>query len=123
MGAVGGFITIPAGSNASTAYGKLAHALALAVRLPAGFQGIAAVRTSRDGLGAGEPFYYFDGNVWKSAQIDPTGITLPAWFLVPVDVYPGHYIHLETFTDATEGTAQNQAADRVIQIMGVAPNY
>jgi len=115
---------IPAGGNASSAYGKLAHALALAIRLPAGFQGIAAVRTSRDGVGAGEPFYYLDANdQWQSAQIDPAGVTLPAWFLVPVDVYPGHYIHLETFVDATEAAVQNQTADRVIQIMGVAPNY
>ena len=123
MGAVGGQLTIASGqSSSSGAYGKLAHALALAIRLPAGFQGVVGVRTSLDGQGAGEPFYYMDNGAWKKVQIDPTGVTLPAWFQVPLDIYPGHYVHLATFTDNTEATPQAQGADRVIQIMGIAPD-
>lgn len=123
MGAVGGRLTIENGQSASSsAYGKLAHALALAIRLPAGFQGVVGVRTSLDGQGAGEPLYYMDAGTWKKVQIDPTGITLPAWFLVPLEIYPCHYMHLSTFTDATEATPQAQGAERVIQIMGIAPD-
>lgn len=125
MGAVGGQLVIKSGQSvSSSAYGKMAHALALAIRLPAGFQGVVGVRTSLDGQGAGEPFFYLDsGGTWKKVQIDPGQNALPAWFLVPVDVYPGHYVHLATFIDDTEAAPQVQGADRVIQIMGVAPNY
>ena len=83
---------------------------------------MVGVRTSLDGQGAGEPFYYMDNGAWKKVQIDPTGVTLPAWFQVPLDIYPGHYVHLATFTDNTEATPQAQGADRVIQIMGIAPD-
>lgn len=124
MGAVGGQLTIENGESvSSSAYGKLAHALALAIRLPAGFQGVIGVRTSLDGQGAGEPLFYLDAaGAWKKVQIDPTGIALPAWFLVPVEIYPGHYVHLSTFTDDTEAAPQVQGAERLIQIMGIAPD-
>ena len=124
MGAVGGQIIINAGQSASSsAYGKLAHALALAIRLPAGFQGAVGVRTSLDGQGAGEPLYYQAASgAWVKVQIDPAGITLPAWFLLPVEISPGDYVHLSSFTDATEVAPQAQADDRTIRVMGIAPD-
>lgn len=117
MPSVKGTLTIASGaSKTSTYFNKQHYAGMLLVRLPSGIQGIVAVRVSDRTDMSGGRCYDLDGNL---IQINPTGKTLPAWFPINTDIFPAHYVWFETYTDATEATAQTQSADREIRVMGI----
>lgn len=118
MTAVKGSLVIPAGSYQSTGYfNKEGFALGLAIRIPLGFQGILAVRVADDPDETPAPIY---DDVRTLIQVDPTGIDLPAWFVLKADLMPVHFLWVESYTDTTETSTQNQDVARTLRVMGTS---
>ncbi len=117
MSAVKGLLTIASGANESDLFDKRDNAGGIAIRIPAGIEGIISVRVADEPDGSLEAVYNTDGAL---IQIDPSALSLPAWHVLDADLFPGHYIGVATFTDSTEATPQNQSAERQLRIMGIS---
>lgn len=112
-----GTITIKAGTNVGDLCIDKRDLAAIYVLIPAGFQGILAVRGSNKCEYTGLPLR---DEQKKRVQVDPSTYTLPEWQLLSTSLFPVHFIQFESFTAVDEAAPQNQAVDRVLEWMGIA---
>lgn len=113
-------LNIASGGTITTDYITVDHrkrGAAMMVYIPSGFNGLLQFKACDTPTGSYEPTYDNDGALM---QIDPTSKILPSWHMVPIDIFPAHYIKIASVASnaGTAGTAQSAA--RALYVMGLS---
>jgi hypothetical protein len=113
-------LNIPAGGTVTSEYvtvDQRKHGAAMMVYIPSGFNGLLQFKACDTPDGTYEPAYDNDGTLM---QIDPASKILPSWHMVPIDMFPAHYVKVASVASSagTAGTAQDAA--RALRVMGLS---
>jgi hypothetical protein len=113
-------LNIPSGGTVTSEYVTVDQrkaGAAMMVYIPAGFNGLLQFKACDTPDGAYEVCYDDEGYL---LQIDPTSKILPSWHMVPVEIFPAHYVKIASVASSagTAGTAQSAA--RALPVMGLS---